>query len=160
MGGKRMFRLAGFRNILGAAALIVGGLVLPHTASAATVSFDLLTSIGPGPYTIDGVSVDNLNGQLTVAFEEPALGSLTVVHTGETDFGTAVTGVSDTTIYAQVSGNIGPATHLKLITSAGSVADSLSLPIPAALPLFLTGTIMLYGVARGRKAKRKTTQVA
>jgi len=161
-GVKRMLKLAGVRNLFCATALIVGGFILPHTASAATLTGggEGVADFGTfGSFTSLTLSVSSIasDGSVTVDFDG-ALSPLVLA-----------LDASNTTQTATVSFAGGPVSAEVHYTGSGTFDTShlsvngrpdLLTPIPAALPLFLTGTALLYGVARGRKAKRRPLQVA
>ena len=159
-----MKTLGSARGALFAAVCAVGALVFPYSASAvtlnpgdqATVDFVIPT----GPYQSLGLDVAALNGSLAVNFLNDLSGNshvfsgpdtyvfdanygggtvyATVAYSGSASFDTSSLGM------LAYEGLGGSGDHTALIE------DAVLTPIPASLPLFLTGAILLYALFRRR----------
>ena len=169
-----MKMLGNARGAMLAAVCAVGALVFPYSASAvtlnpgdqATVDFVIPT----GTYQSLGLDIATLNGSLAVNFLNDLSGTshvfsgpdtyvfntnygggtvyATIAYTGSASFDTSSLGMF---AYEGLGGS-GAQTAL--------IEDAVLTPIPASLPLFLTGAIILYALFRRRRFGHASVRLA
>jgi hypothetical protein len=160
-----MTKLAG---IVCAAACLVGGLFLPQAASASTY----LPEGASATLTFDGVSA----GDITVNFKfyTDFAGSLTVdLGSGFYDVNGRDQYLSDTNgsggvTFNSVNGSSSPfsvsftnttGAALDFDAFVGGQSDSVTVtPIPSSILLFLTGAVVVFGLARRRGSGRGASE--
>lgn len=183
-----MKSLAGFRCVFCAAFCLIGGLILPQSASAIPITdttalrldfgafssspaFDQIQigfDYGADPFGAgDSFSLQLYNGS------GGALGSAINMDGGSSTPNTSdkitvssLGGISNllSPFYAILSGT-GGSFDFELATAYAysgsnpdavqSVVDAATVPIPASLPLFLTGGGLVYGLARRRRRRNR-----
>ena len=157
-----MTKLAVIRGVLCAVACLLGGLLLPHAATATTVnaysSLTLGFDIGPLNDALVNVEFTGLDGVLGVQLAGGFTGSADVLSNGDVNF-TGVTGPGSEFLIT-VANNAESAVHFSDVRANGIEDAVLVTPIPTSLPLFLTGAILLAGFMLRRRLGRVSEQLA
>ena len=176
-----MKRLIGIYGLLCAAFCLIGGLVLPQSASAVTInpggtaildfpaispsfsSIDILFTYGSDSFA----SGESFSLQLFDSSNGAILSAPIIVADGASSTGLILESVSP--FYARVTGING---SFDLLSSSAQaydlngqpvayVEDTIeTTPLPASLPLFLSGAGLMYGLLRGSKRKGASVQPA